>query len=177
MKSSGFKNKYSPLSKKSGFKIPPISMLPYNAELIPYNMVWKEKKQKRMRKFREVKGEDENVLQVAEADVQFSKEIRKRDGQCVNCGSTLFLGCSHYFGRAIYATRYDPYNCITLCQECHEIWELEKNGIYKDYMIMWLGVTGFDWLKSRAQDKVTPYEAITEYMKLSRTLKDNNIEY
>lgn len=148
MKNSGFKNKYSTL--KSG---------------------------RRMKQFHEVKGEDENVLQVAEADRRFSLEIRKRDGQCVNCGSTLFLGCSHYFGRAIYATRYDPLNCITLCQSCHEIWELDKKGIYTDYMKIWLGEEGLMVLEFRAKTKLSPYEAIMNYMRLSQTLQDNNIQY
>lgn len=143
MKKTGFKNKYSSL-----------------------------KSSKRMRTFREVKGEDENVLQVHEADKKFSLDIRKRDGQCVNCGSTLFLGCSHYFGRATYATRYDPLNCITLCQECHEVWENQKQGIYKDYMIMWLGADSFEWLKLRSETKVSPYEAIVSYMKLRSALQD-----
>lgn len=149
MKNSGFKNKYSSLKTSS----------------------------KRMRNFREVKGEDENVLQVYEADRKFSLEIRKRDGQCVNCGRGMFLGCSHYFGRGIYSTRYDPFNCITLCQECHEVWENEKQGIYKDYMELWLGVRMFGFLKERAKEKVTPYEAIAEYMRVSKALQVNHIEY
>ena len=130
-----------------------------------------------MRAFREVKGEDKNVLQVHEADRKFSLEIRKRDGECRNCGSTLFLGCSHYFGRVIYATRYDPLNCITLCQQCHEIWEVSKKGVYKDFMLMWLGAKEFEKLEERSQEKVSPYYAITEYMKLSRSVQNNEIEY
>lgn len=155
MKKFGFKNKYSSLSRGTGLK----------------------KSSKSMKKFREVTGEDENVLQVHEADSLFSKQIRKRDGQCVNCGSTLFLGCSHYFGRAIYATRYDPLNCICLCTSCHELWEHEKDGVYKDYMIMWIGEEEFKALKERANEKVSPYDSIVAYMKLSATLQDNDIEY
>lgn len=129
-----------------------------------------------MKQFREVEGEDENVLQVSEADRLFSIEIRKRDGQCVNCGSTLFLGCSHYFSRGIYALRYDPENCITLCQECHENWEHEKDGVYKDFMIMWLGEEEFEVLKYRSKMKINPYQAITEFMK-SNILQSDEIEY
>lgn len=154
LKMSSFKNKYSTLSRKSGFR----------------------RSSHRMRSFREVKG-DEPVLQVFEADKKFSLEIRKRDKQCVNCGSTMFLGCSHYFGRGTYATRYDPYNCITLCQNCHNEWEHEKDGVYKDYMIMWLGEKEFADLQARAQKKRTPYEAILAYMDLSRSVENNGIEY
>lgn len=134
-----------------------------------------KKKYSTLRKFRIVEGD--NIIQVAEADRLFSLQIRKRDGQCVNCGSTLFLGCSHYYGRGIYATRYDPLNCITLCQECHEIWESEKNGIYKDYMMMWLGDEKFRKLFYTSQQKVTPYQAISSFMKICVSLQDNEIRY
>lgn len=147
MKTTPFKNKYSPLAKS-----------------------------KRMRAYREVKGEDENVLQVNEADRQFSLQIRKRDGQCVNCGSVFFLQCSHYFGRGIYATRYDPLNCITLCQICHDQWEHEKDGVYKDYMVMWLGEEKFRELEEKAKTRVSPYESISELMQ-SGLLQSNEIEY
>lgn len=160
MKKTPFKNKYN---KFWGESWP--------------NRVMRMSKQKPMKKFREVKGEDENVLQVDEADRQFSLQIRKRDGQCVNCGSMFFLQCSHYFGRGIYATRYDPLNCITLCQICHDQWEHEKDGVYKDFMIMWLGEGGFLALEIRSREKVSPYCAIAEFMKMSRTLQDNHIEY
>jgi len=135
---------------------------------------------KRMRNFREVTGEIKDVWQVQEADHRFSLEIRKRDSQCVACGSTRFLGCSHYFGRTIYATRYDPENCITLCTECHAIWEINKKGIYKDYMLMWLGEKEFQALEERSREKVSPYYAITEFMKLNKKLvegRENEIQY
>lgn len=148
MKNSGFKTKYSILKKS----------------------------RKSLRKFREVKGE-EDVLQVQEADKQFSLQIRKRDGQCVNCGSTLFLGCSHYFGRGIYATRFDPLNCITLCQACHQVWEYEKTEIYRNYMFMWLGEKEFNLLKARAKLRISPYDAIIHFMKISSQLETNDIEY
>ena len=136
----------------------------------------KLKSHSRMRNFRKVEGEIKDVWQVDEADRIFSQEIRKRDGCCVNCGSTMFLGCSHYFERGIYNTRFDPENCITLCQECHEKWEHEKHGIYLDYMKMWLGI-GFLSLQIRAKGKVSPYQAISEFMKVSETFKNQDIIY
>lgn len=133
-------------------------------------------KKNSLRRFREVQGE-EDVIQVDEADRRFSIEIRKRDGQCVNCGSTWPLSCSHYHGRARYGTRFDPKNCITLCTPCHDLWEHEKEGVYKDYMVMWIGEEEFRLLKERANEKVSPYDSIVAYMKLSATLQDNDIEY
>ena len=122
-----------------------------------------------MRKFREVKGPEE-VWQTDEADIIFSKDIRTRDQECLNCGAKHFLTCSHYHERGNWNTRFDPENCITLCVECHEIWENKKDGIYKDFMLGLLGEYRFYELEKRANIKVTPYEAIREFM-VSRRLK------
>jgi len=146
MKRTPFKVKYSPL-KRSSLK----------------------RSTKRMRSFREIKGEKE-VWQVPEADSKFSKDIRQRDQICLNCGSTRFLTCSHYHKRQIWNTRFDPENCITLCVECHNSWENQKDGIYKDFMFSWLGEERFYKLEERSKIKITPYEAIREYME-SRRLK------
>ena len=135
------------------------------------------KRNSRMKKFRKVEGENKEVLQVGEADALFSKQIRHRDKQCVNCGSTMFLGCSHYFSRGTYATRYDPENCVTFCQSCHEKMELEKNGEYKKFMAMRLGSIRFNALIYRAMNKVSPYYAISEFQKRCEALEGNDIEY
>lgn len=135
------------------------------------------KKKTKMKQFREVRGENEDVLQVSQADNLFSKEIRKRDKCCLNCGSILFLGCSHYFSRGNYATRYSFQNCITLCQECHESWEYKKEGVYKYFMIEWLGEEGFKILEEKSKTKLTPYLAIMEFMEINLTLQDKEIEY
>ncbi len=128
-----------------------------------------------MKKFRPIEGD--NILQVSEADRKFSLYIRQRDGRCVVCGSSLFLGCSHYYGRGIYATRYDPDNCITLCQECHEVWEHEKGGVYWNYMFAWLGPQRLEALKTRSETRISPYQAIESFMELTAKLQSNDIEY
>jgi len=52
------------------------------------------------------------------ADKVFSGIIRARDGKCMHPKGNEhchLLQNSHFFGRAIKSTRYDPDNCITLC--------------------------------------------------------------
>ena len=60
------------------------------------------------------------------------------------------LSCSHFHGRSIWATRWDLENCITLCLECHAIWESKKEDVYKDFMLEWLGTDQFYLLEFRA---------------------------
>jgi hypothetical protein len=154
MKRSGFKQKFHSFHSVSGLK-----------------------SIHQMRKFRKVVGENKNILQVDEADRQFSILIRKRDGQCVSCGSTIFLGCSHFYGRGTYATRFDPDNCITLCQQEHEVLEYEKEGIYRELMIKRLGEERFKVLEARSKLRVSPYEAIVRFMETIKNLENVDIQY
>lgn len=87
---------------------------------------------------------------VSVADSKFSKIIIERDGKCLNCGSTSMLSCSHFHGRSIWATRWDPENCMTFCIPCHDVLESKKGGLYKAIMIVWLGVDRFCLLDMRA---------------------------
>ena len=85
------------------------------------------------------------------ADTMFSIYIRNRDGRCMRCGKTADrtqLSCSHFWPRQHSATRYDPENCVALCWvPCHKYnWEKEKQGEYRDFMLVWLGrIIGNDW--------------------------------
>jgi hypothetical protein len=74
-----------------------------------------------------------------DADARFSQFIRNRDGRCVRCGKVERLQCSHFWNRRKWATRYDPDNCDTLCWGCHRLWEYDKAGAYRDYMLNKLG--------------------------------------
>lgn len=83
--------------------------------------------------------------QVKEADSKFSKFIINRDGKCLRCGSTQMLSCSHFHGRAVWPTRYEPLNCVTFCQDCHATLESKKKeGMeYHQFMIEYLGEDQF----------------------------------
>lgn len=56
---------------------------------------------------------------MARADKWFSKFIRLRDGQCVNCGSTAYLQAAHVHSRSYKSIRVNPDNCVALCRSCH----------------------------------------------------------
>lgn len=99
---------------------------------------------------------------VSEADSKFSKIIITRDGKCLNCGATYMLSCSHFFGRSIHSTRFDPVNCITLCISCHDNWESKKSGIYKDFMICLLGLEAFTLLEERSKERKSLEVALAE---------------
>lgn len=116
---------------------------------------------------------------VAEADSKFSKIIIDRDGKCLNCGSTSILSCSHFHGRSIWATRWDPENCITICIPCHDIWESKKKGVYKDFMLEWLGTDRFYLLEFRAHHWVTSREdSLARAMRfIESNYQNNEIQY
>ena len=108
------------------------------------------------------------------ADSKFSKIIIARDGKCLKCGTTIMLSCSHFYGRANYATRFDPDNCIALCIEpCHNLWESKKKTDYKEFMIALLGFNGFCKLEERSKLRVTQRASI---LKVQKFIKENLIE-
>ncbi len=77
--------------------------------------------------------------EVRESDSKFSEFIINRDKKCLRCGSTQMLTCSHFHGRSNWATRFEPLNCITLCIDCHHIWESKKTTDYLGFMMYYLG--------------------------------------
>lgn len=114
-----------------------------------------------------------------ECDDAFAREIRQRDGRCLfpGCGTTRNLTCSHYIGRANWNTRFDPDNCITLCQTHHFWdkmigWEFQKqrkgvrgcdwDGRYTLFMMSFLGETRWNALLERANGDKKRKDAILE---------------
>lgn len=99
-------------------------------------------------------------IKISKLDALFSKQIRERDNwTCVRCGRryeppTNALHCSHFWGRANKATRYDPENCDALCYGCHALWEANKQGEYRDFKIKQLGKKGYNALERRARSTI-----------------------
>lgn len=64
-------------------------------------------------------------IKITPADSWFSKCVRQRANWCCeNCGkqydqSSTGLHCSHFHGRANWATRFHPDNARALCFGCH----------------------------------------------------------
>lgn len=123
------------------------------------------------------------------ADSKFSKFVRNRDRKCMNpwciCGLNYIgvpielLQCSHYYDRGIWLVRFDPDNCIALGPRCHQLWEDDKQGRYREFMIRWLGDKKFKALEKRVDDykyKNIPYITRDGQIKACREfLKDYEI--
>lgn len=98
------------------------------------------------------------------ADADFSEIMRKKHPRCANCGKTINLGVSHYWGRDRSSTRYNEDNCIVLCWlPCHKKWEHEKQGDYKKYMLKKLGQFRYDELERLAYTPMKREIAIREF--------------
>ena len=83
-------------------------------------------------------------------------------GKCMRCGKQhvktengkwLNYGTSHYWARTYMGTRWEVDNLDGLgWLPCHaSIWEHDKNGQYRDYMIKKLGVKGYEKLELKAR--------------------------
>lgn len=96
-------------------------------------------------------------IRINKVDALFSRYIRERDEwTCQRCYKqyeppTSALHCSHFWARRRQNTRFDPDNCIALCFGCHRLWESEKHGVYREFMLQRLGQKGFDDLAVRAE--------------------------
>lgn len=102
--------------------------------------------------------------------------IRERDGKCVRCGKTEYLQCSHFWARAISATRFDPDNLDALCYGCHygnrqEGWEYNKQGAYRTFKLNQLGEERYQALEERAKTKMSQREAINRFMDTYQQVK------
>jgi hypothetical protein len=75
---------------------------------------------------------------VKQADIWFSRYIRKRDGnRCVTCGATKDIQCGHVLSRAHYGTRWDERNAFAQCAGCNILHEYDPwpliNHFIKEY--------------------------------------------
>lgn len=114
---------------------------------------------------------------VRETDSKFSKFIINRDKKCMNCGSTQMLTCSHFHGRANYATRFEPTNCVTFCITCHDIFESKKSGAYMDWMIDWLGEDQFMVLDHISKMDISKIDSLKIAHNLLKKVENSDIQY
>ncbi len=101
------------------------------------------------------------------ADDKFSRFIRTRDPFCFfKCGRPSIQN-SHFWGRNVSVTRYDPENCDGVCGHCHLVHENNKQGEYRTRKIAQLGKRRYDALEKRYHRAgVSRVEAIRQVMKL-----------
>lgn len=116
------------------------------------------------------------IWTLKKADTMFSEYIRTRDKMCRRCGKARSkdnpLTNSHFWGRQHKATRFSPENCIALCwMPCHKYhFEKEKQGEYRDLMILWLGQEKYDKLALDAASTYPQSRAIMDCMRLLKAL-------
>lgn len=95
-------------------------------------------------------------IKIDKADKVFSLYIRERDNwQCQRCRRMYnredagSLHASHFWSRRHESTRFDPDNIDSLCFGCHNLWESDKQGDYRDLKIKQLGEKGYRDLEIR----------------------------
>lgn len=118
--------------------------------------------------------------EVKESDSKFSKFIINRDKKCLRCGSTYLNTCSHFYPRAIWATRYEPDNCVDFCSPCHDIMESKKKeGMeYHQFMIEYLGEERFAVLTHISKMDISKADSLILARNLLKKVEDNNdIQY
>lgn len=152
VKASKFIERRTPLRRKSKL---------FETAFVPR---WGKRKSKKS-PFLKVK-----VWKTSTADSNFSNYIRSRDGECLKCGTTENLTCSHYWRRALSSTRFDPDNCIALCLPCHMEWENLKNYEYKEFMVEWLGEEKYQELEKRSRTFMKREDAVLACMNFLKSL-------
>ena len=111
----------------------------------------------------ELEGEKYTLWTTKQADEKYSKYLRGKYPKCTNCGRSIGLGVSHFWGRSHSATRYDDNNCDILCWlPCHSTWEHEKQGDYMNFMIRKLGQRGYTELERKHNKTVKREHAIMD---------------
>ncbi len=100
----------------------------------------------------------------SKADHEWFLYLKLRDKHCKRCGIDGNLTPSHFYGRSINALRFHEDNCDIFCIWCHEEWETEKKGAYKEWKIAQLGQERFDALVERSKTSIKQTEAIRNLM-------------
>ena len=59
-------------------------------------------------------------IKIRPADRLYSQWLRGERERCERCAGTKTLQCSHFYGRANEAVRFDPENTDCLCAGCHQ---------------------------------------------------------
>ena len=114
----------------------------------------------------------------AVADKKFSEKVRSvgvcQRPNCPYCKnkkgkeleeSRFSLQCSHFWGRNCSATRYELDNADCFCAGTHFMWENEKAGVYREYMLNKLGEKRYKELEKLHNKSVSRRDAIIKLMK------------
>lgn len=103
-------------------------------------------------------------MKITVADEWFSKCIRERASwTCERCGThytppTQGLHCSHFVGRANWATRYMPLDAFAHCYGCHSYFHQNPDE-FREWVKKTLGICLYDVLQERKRDSMRGKEA------------------
>lgn len=173
MKTNSILKSYKPLKRGKGFKVKHYKFSTKAQRSNDDQVVFKP-----LRRSTFSKKLSTIQVDIRQADSRFSKLIINRDKKCLRCGTTYMLTCSHFHGRANYATRFEPLNCITLCTTCHDFWESKKSTEYLDFMINWLKNEEFSILDHLSKLKISKEDSLILVNNLfKRVEKDKDIQY
>lgn len=115
-------------------------------------------------------------------DYWFSLCVRQRDGwTCTNCGKhyeptinsdtglpgTRALHCSHYIGRANYATRFDPLDVDAHCYGCHSKFEGNPH-LFQRWKVEQLGIEKYEILIEKSCNILLGKQARQEKQEIAR---------
>lgn len=102
------------------------------------------------------RGKRMRGVRIDPADKYFSLWIRWRAGwTCQRCGvkyepGTASIHCSHFWGRAREATRFDPENAVAHCHGCHAFLTANPE-LHREWKLAQLGAEKYSLLLVRAQ--------------------------
>jgi hypothetical protein len=98
-------------------------------------------------------------IKISKEDQIFSEYIRTRDNwTCARCGRVCKVGdeklyrldCSHFWGRANQATRYDEENADAHCFTCHNYLGANPHE-FREWKLKQLGAERYKALERRAR--------------------------
>lgn len=101
------------------------------------------------------RGKRMRGIRIDFADKYFSLWIRWRAGwKCQRClkqfeVNSQGLHCSHFWGRAREATRFDPDNCVAHCHGCHSFLTANPE-LHREWKLKQIGQREYDKLMIRA---------------------------
>lgn len=145
MKTSGFKNKYSPLKRNASFKPSPF----YSMKKSSF------KKNKPLTPRQQLDSIVSKVVRLGSADEQGFV-------LCVTCGHKVHwsqIQCGHFQKRANTSTRYDIKNLGPQCEECN-CFKDGENELFAAFIDAFYGEGTADKLRVQAREimKNFPYE-------------------
>jgi hypothetical protein len=118
-------------------------------------------------------------------DKLFSLCVRERaDWTCEACGKKYEpwagadgypanpgLHCSHYIGRANYATRFDPLNVFAHCYGCHAKFEGNPH-VFREWVLSRIGTESYDVVIEKSNNLMLGKQARQEKQHIAEFYKN-----